>query len=136
MDEQSETPTSPNLRFRRMTEGDLLLIESLLSDPVVMTHYAKPKSRDECLKWISWNRQGYARDGFGLWILETPAGEFVGECGLTWQPVDGQSLEVGYHIRPTHQRRGYATEAATASVRFARSRGLVPCQATFATSAA
>ena len=69
------------------------------------------------------NKRNYARDGYGLWIIQTRAGEFVGECGLTWQPVDGESLEVGYHVLPAQQGNGYASEAARASVELARQRG-------------
>ena len=43
------------------------------------------------------------------------------DCGLTPQVVDGVTeLEVGYHVRPVLQGRGYATEAAAASRDFAR----------------
>ena len=59
--------------------------------------------------------------GYGLWIIETKAGEFVGDCGLTWQAVNGRpELEVGYHVRVEMQGRGYATEAAAACRDFAR----------------
>lgn len=45
------------------------------------------------------------------------------DCGLTWQPIDGESLELGYHILPQHQGKGLATEAL-ASTDFARGRGV------------
>ena len=39
----------------------------------------------------------------------------IGDCGLTLQPILGQSLpEIGYHIRADRQRRGYAKKAAAA----------------------
>ncbi len=106
-----------------MSDDDLDLMESLLGDPVVMTHYDHPKSRSECQGWIDWNLRNYARDGFGLWIIETGDGDFVGDCGLTWQPIDGESLEVGYHVLPRHQGKGFATEAARAATDFVRRRG-------------
>jgi RimJ/RimL family protein N-acetyltransferase len=106
-----------------MSDGDLELMESLLGDPVVMTHYHHPKSRSECQSWIDWNTRNYARDGFGLWIIETLDGDFVGDCGLTWQPIDGESLELGYHVLPRHQGKGFATEAAQAAKDFVRRRG-------------
>jgi RimJ/RimL family protein N-acetyltransferase len=118
-----EFPTSERLTYRRMTGDDLDLIFRLLGDPEVMTYYDHPKTRDECCAWVDWNRRNYARDGYGLWIIETYDGEFVGECGLTWQPVDGESLELGYHVLPIHQGRGYASEAARASVDLARQHG-------------
>ena len=40
--------------------------------------------------------------------------------GITMQNIHGQMLpEVGYHIRADRQRKGYATEAAAACIRYA-----------------
>lgn len=65
--------------------------------------------------WIRWNIDNYARHGFGLWVLETHDGEFVGDCGLTMQDVEGVDLvEGGWHVRADRRRRGYAAEAAAA----------------------
>lgn len=105
------------LRFREMVEADLDEMAALLGDPEVMRYYPRPRTRDEALGWIQWNRRGYAQHGYGLWVIETHDGAFVGDCGLTWQPLDGgQVLEVGYHVVGTLQGRGYATEAARACV--------------------
>lgn len=104
-----------------MTPADLDCMSALLGDPVVMSYYPDPKSRDEAAQWIAWNEANYSEHGYGLWIVETHEGEFLGDCGLTWQDVNGRSeLEVGYHIRSAVQGRGYATEAATACRDFAR----------------
>lgn len=66
-------------------------------------------------EWIEWNLRNYAEHGFGLWVVETHAGEFVGDCGLTLQEVDGEWLvEAGWHVRSQLRRRGYAAEAAAA----------------------
>ena len=105
------------LRFREMVEADLDEMAALLGDPEVMRYYPRPRTRDEALRWIEWNRRSYAQHGFGLWVVETHDGAFVGDCGLTWQPLDGdQVLEVGYHVVSALQGRGYATEAARACV--------------------
>jgi len=115
-------PDTPRLRFREMTPEDLDLMAALLGDPAVMTYYPAPKTRDEAAQWIAWNEANYARHGYGLWIVETHDGEFLGDCGLTWQKINGQDteLEVGYHIRAGRQGHGYATEAAAACRDFAR----------------
>jgi RimJ/RimL family protein N-acetyltransferase len=105
-----------------MTPEDLDAMALLLGDPEVMAYYSRPKTRAEALAWIEWN-QGLCRQrGFGLWIIErlTDA-EFVGDCGLTPQSVDGViEIELGYHVRRALQRRGYATEAAAACREYAR----------------
>lgn len=57
----------------------------------------------------------YERHGFGLWVVETLDGTFVGDCGLTVQKVwERAEVEIGYHVRFEAQGRGLATEAAMA----------------------
>jgi RimJ/RimL family protein N-acetyltransferase len=122
-------PTA-RLRFREMTPADLDDMAALLGDPEVMRFYPAPKTRDEAAAWIAGSQRRYADDGFGLWIVETHDGEFVGDCGLSWQPVNGRSvLEVGYHVRAALQGRGYATEAATACRELAREHGFTELNA-------
>jgi RimJ/RimL family protein N-acetyltransferase len=104
------------LAFRQMTADDLDDMAALLGDPDVMRYYTRPKDPDEAMAWIDWNQRLYRQEGFGLWLLTLRAtGEFVGDCGLTPQEVDGTiDVEVGYHIRADLQGHGYATEAAAA----------------------
>jgi RimJ/RimL family protein N-acetyltransferase len=66
--------------------------------------------------WIAWNQRLYRDHGFGLWLLTLRAtSEFVGDCGLTPQQVDGVTeIEVGYHVGTAWQGRGLAAEAAAA----------------------
>ena len=109
------------LQFRRMGPADLDSMASLLGDPEVMAFYPVPKTRAEAANWISWNERNYAELGHGLWIVETREGEFLGDAGLTMQPVNGvRRLEVGYHIRSERQGNGFATEAAAACRDYAR----------------
>ncbi len=75
--------------------------------------------------WIEWNLRNYAQHGFGLWVLETRAGEFVGDCGLTMQLVEGEwEVEAGWHVRSSLRRQGYAAEAAEAVLTAARDSGV------------
>jgi RimJ/RimL family protein N-acetyltransferase len=109
-------PPTPRLAFREMTHDDLDDMAGLLGDPEVMRYYPRPKSRDEALAWIAWNQRLYREYGVGLWLVTLrDSGEFVGDCGLTPQQVDGAAeIEVGYHVRAALQGRGLATEAAAA----------------------
>lgn len=75
--------------------------------------------------WITWTRRHYDEHGFGLWVVETHAGNFVGDCGLTMQEIGGTWLvEAGWHVRSDLRRQGYATEAAGAVKEAARSAGI------------
>jgi len=75
--------------------------------------------------WIEWNRRNYDEHGFGLWIVETDAGQFVGDCGLTMQEVEGEwYVEAGWHVRSDLREQGYATEAAEAGRESARMAGI------------
>ncbi|WP_329571074.1 GNAT family N-acetyltransferase [Kitasatospora sp. NBC_01266] len=112
---RTPAPTA-RLAFRRMTPDDLDDMAALLGDPEVMRYYPRPKDRAEALAWIEWNQRLYRQQGFGLWLVTLRAtGEFVGDCGLTPQEIEGTTdLEVGYHVRADLQGRGYAGEAAAA----------------------
>ena len=104
------------LILREYTTADFAGLYEILSDPETMTHYPRPYDEAGVWRWINWSLDNYQKYGFGLWAVELKAtGEFIGDCGLTMQPIDGEWLpEIGYHIHKAHWRRGYAGEAARA----------------------
>ena len=67
-------------------------------------------------RWIEDNMRRYEEDGFGLWVVEElTTGEFLGNCGPAWRLIeDVWMVELGWHIKRSHWRRGLATEAASA----------------------
>jgi len=109
------SPTS-RLVFRELVPDDLPALSAMLQDPAVMVAYEGPFSDAEVQGWLDRQRELYATVGHGLWALTlAKTGEFVGECGLTWQDVEGDRvLEVGYHLLAAQWHRGFATEAARA----------------------
>lgn len=103
------------LRFRPMVMADLDDVTALLSAPDPVRLDRPARTRDDAVRWIEWQERNYAEHGFGLWVIETHAGDFVGDCGLTMQDVEGTPhVEVGYHVLPAMRRRGHASEAARA----------------------
>ena len=103
------------LRFRPMTMSDLDDVAAMLAAFELMPGERAPSSRDDARRWVEWQERNYAQHDFGLWVVETHDGEFVGDCGLTMQDVEGTwHVEVGYHLVPQWRRLGYATEAARA----------------------
>lgn len=120
-----QSPTA-RLRFREMTEADLDEVEAVLSAPDPVRPNRRHRTRANAESWISWNMRNYVDHGHGLWVVETHDGEFVGDCGLTTQDVEGELfVEVGYHVHLALRGQGLATEAAL-SVREAARSARVP----------
>lgn len=110
--------TTERLRLRELEPDDRDSLLEVLGDAVAMRHYSEPFDRDGVAAWIEWARQSYRDNGFGLWaVVRRSDGLFLGDCGPMLQLIEDQLIpEVGYHIVPTEQGRGYATEAARACV--------------------
>jgi [ribosomal protein S5]-alanine N-acetyltransferase len=70
--------------------------------------------KERSMDWMQRQLDRYAQSRYGLQALVNQAnGEFIGQCGLLAQTVDGvKEIEVGYHILPSQWGRGYAPEAA------------------------
>jgi len=104
------------LILREYTMADYDALSQILTDPEAMQHYPKPYDAAGVTRWINWSLENYDKYGFGLWaVVRKETGEFIGDCGITLQPIDGEWLpEIGYHIHKSHWRRGYAREAAGA----------------------
>lgn len=109
------------LVLRELTDADLGALHAVLGDPVAMTAYEGAFSEDESRAWLRRQQERYRSDGFGLWaIADRASGEVLGDCGITRQRIeDDEVLEVGYHLRRAAWGRGYATEAARASMEWA-----------------
>lgn len=105
-----------NLLLREFTHEDFPALFEIFSDPETMRHYPKPFDENRTKDWIEWNLQNYEEYGFGLWaVVLRETDEFIGDCGLTIQNIDGESLpEIGYHIHKNHWRKGFGSEAASA----------------------
>lgn len=115
------TIETSRLILREMTDDDFSALYAILSDPETMRYYPQPYDEAGVRRWINWCRDSYAKHGFGLWAVTLKdTGEFIGDCGISLQPIHGQWLpEVGYHIRKDLWRKGYASEAAAACIRLA-----------------
>ncbi len=109
-----------------MTDDDLDEVAAVLGAPDPVRPERRGRSRADAEQWIAWNRRNYAEHGFGLWVIETHEGEFVGDCGLTVQDIEGEPfVEVGYHVHLALRGQGLAPEAA-AAVRAAAHEAAIP----------
>ena len=104
------------LLLREYTIEDYDSLYEIMSDAETMQHYPAPFDEARTRRWIEWNLENYAQYGFGLWaVVLKETGEFIGDCGLTLQNIDGEMLpEIGYHIHKKYWRRGFAKEASRA----------------------
>ena len=104
------------LLLREFIPEDFPALFQILSDPETMQHYPQPFDAQRTKGWIEWNLQNYKEYGFGLWaVILKETNEFIGDCGLTLQNIDGDILpEIGYHIHKKYWRRGFGSEAAGA----------------------
>ena len=104
------------LILREMTEHDFDALYKVLADSNIMQHYPYTFDEARVRNWIQRNMERYQIFGFGLWaVCLKETGEMIGDCGLTMQSINGRiKPEIGYHIRADQQRKGYATEAASA----------------------
>lgn len=111
------------LFLRKMTLNDVDNLQRIFSDPIAMQYYPKMLDRDETKEWIQRILNAYAEHQAGLWACHLKStGEFVGQCGLIFQPdVDGKDeVEVGYLFVREFWGQGLATEAARGSMKYAR----------------
>jgi [ribosomal protein S5]-alanine N-acetyltransferase len=115
-----EPRDTDRLRFRRYRLDDLANVMKMFADEDAKKWYPTKSNIDESRQWIQWNLDNYEKHGFGLWVFEDRrTGSFLGDCGLTYQDVEGESLiELGYHIQRTHRGKGFASEAARACLAF------------------
>lgn len=104
------------LILRDYCKEDFDALYEIVSDEETMKHYPKPFDEAKTKSWIEWNLDNYKEYGFGLWaVVLKETGEFIGDCGITIQKIDGEFLpEIGYHIHKKYWRRGFAKEAARA----------------------
>ena len=108
------------LILREMDQNDFNSLYAVLADSDIMAHYPYTFDESRVRNWITRNMERYSKDGFGLWaVVLKGTGEMIGDCGITMQNIHGRLLpEIGYHIRKDQQRKGYASEAAAACIRY------------------
>jgi RimJ/RimL family protein N-acetyltransferase len=83
--------------------------------------YGVTDSKQRAKNWIEKQLKRYEEKRGGLQALfHKETNEFIGQCGLLIQEVDGPLvIEIGYHIFKKHWGQGYATEAAIAFKNYA-----------------
>jgi RimJ/RimL family protein N-acetyltransferase len=114
-----EGEESERLYFRKLQEPDFENWVNFCSDPSSLEYifFAQRAPEDPAVKsriWFDRIFHRYENDLGGLNVLiNKSTNEFIGQCGLLIQTVDGkEEMEIGYSIMPQHRKKGYALEAA------------------------
>jgi ribosomal-protein-alanine N-acetyltransferase len=114
------------LRLRQLApDGDAEFVLRLLNEPSFIRNIGDRGVRtlDDARAYISNGPvASYEKHGFGLWLIElketcAPAGI----CGLLKRDAL-EDVDIGYSLVPEYWSRGYALEAASAVLAYARER--------------
>lgn len=111
------------ITFTRLTRSDAAFIVALQTDADWLRYIGDRGVRTEqdAVAYID-NGPGasYAAHGFGLYRVSLRStGEPIGICGLL-QRDTLPDPDIGYALLPAHRGKGYAAEAAAATLTFAR----------------
>ncbi|MBB2149034.1 GNAT family N-acetyltransferase [Pedobacter gandavensis] len=112
--------------LREITLEDAPLMFKMDSDPEVHKYLGsnplkKISESEEIIRFI---RQQYEENGIGRWaVIDKESNQFVGWGGIKFitTPINdrNQFYEVGYRFLKEHWGKGYATESAKASLKYA-----------------
>ena len=114
---------TPRLLLRHLELHDAEFILELVNDPDWLRYIGdkKVKTVEEAHHYIARGpRALYERLGFGLYLVELrSSGEALGICGLIKRDTL-DDVDIGYAFLPRYRANGYASEAAMATLEFAR----------------
>jgi RimJ/RimL family protein N-acetyltransferase len=115
------------LRLRNWQAGDDALLDQHCNTPAVMRWLGGVKPGHVMTTIVERFQEWQDRYGHSFWAVERKEdGAFLGFCGLKigddpGSPVEGE-VEIGWRFREDAWGRGYAKEAALASLQFAFSK--------------
>ena len=111
------------LRLRQWRPADKEPYAALNADPEVMEYFPATMTRERSDAQVDLLAERINDNGYGFWALELAAtGEFLGFTGLNAVTFDAPftpAVEIGWRLARSAWGRGYATEAATASLDYA-----------------
>jgi [ribosomal protein S5]-alanine N-acetyltransferase len=117
---------TPRLILREILPKDKYGFYDMDSNPEVVKYLGNVtlKTVDEALEKIKMIRQQYIDLGIGRWaMIEKESNDFVGWTGLKLVKETRNNrtdyYDIGYRLRQKYWGKGYATESAMASLKYA-----------------
>lgn len=109
------------LLLRELTPEDETELKNFLQDKDVMYAWEAPFTDTEVTAWLNASLRRYKDDGFSFYaVIHKHSGKFLGVCGPLIETINSEGrMGVAYIFNKTCWGKGYATEAAQASVNYA-----------------
>jgi [ribosomal protein S5]-alanine N-acetyltransferase len=120
---------TPRLILREFMRSDLQTLAPILVDPLVMKFSTLGLySTSQTEKAIDNFIDSYKQFGFGFWAVTLKERDLlIGYCGLAIDRIDGRDEpEIGYRLDSKFWDKGFATEAASASIQYGFNRIELP----------
>lgn len=109
------------LLFREFTTDDAQLIYELNSDPEIIKYVHELPTIDLKMALANITERimpQYIKYGYGRWAVFLKGSmEFIGWCGLKYRP-ERNEIDLGYRFKQAYWGKGYATEAALATLQY------------------
>jgi ribosomal-protein-alanine N-acetyltransferase len=112
------------LILRPWRDSDAEPLAAINGDPEAMRYFFSPMSRAESDAHLARMIAHREKHGFGMWAVEAPGvADLIGIVGLQTVPDDlpcAPAVEIGWRLGRPYWRRGYAFEAAEATLEYGR----------------
>ena len=107
------------LILRKFIENDVEAIFRLRNDAEMMRFIREPqKSKTESARWLKMVSSRWESEKIGFCaVIEKTSNKVIGWCGL-WKLIETDEIEVGYAIAKEFWKKGLASEAAEAFLRY------------------
>ena len=110
------TLETERLILRPPADVDLDGWAGMMADPVAARFIGGQQPRANAWRFMATMAGSWVVKGFGMFsVIEKSSGRWLGRIG-PWQPEDWPGTEVGWGLHPSAWGRGYAVEAAEATI--------------------